>query len=80
MPSKTFTLICPDPECEYEFTKELDPETDLGEDGPCIECPECGEEWEWELDEDGTLELVADDEELPSEDEDDFDEDDEDDE
>ena len=44
---KTFTLICPDPDCAEEWDIDLDPAT-LTEDAELIECPACLEEWEWE--------------------------------
>lgn len=46
---KTYTLVCPDPDCAEEFDIELDPAT-LTEDGDLIECPGCFDEWEWEYD------------------------------
>jgi hypothetical protein len=61
---KTYSLICPDPDCAAEFDVELDPAT-LTEDGDLIECPECLDEWEWEYDaEADTLILLEDDEDL----------------
>jgi hypothetical protein len=57
---KTYNLICPDPDCAEGFTVEYSP-ADLVEDGECIECPACGEEWEWEYDaEADTLQLLGD--------------------
>ena len=59
---KTYSLICPDPDCAAEFDVELDPAT-LTEDGDLIECPECLDEWEWEYDaEADTLTLLPDEE------------------
>ena len=46
---KTYTLVCPDPDCAEEFDIELDPAT-LEDEGDLIECPSCLEEWEWEHD------------------------------
>ena len=61
---KTYSLICPDTNCAEEFDIERAPET-LVEDGECIQCPACGEEWEWEYDaEADTLQLVADEDDL----------------
>lgn len=57
---KTYTLICPDPDCAEEFDIELDPAT-LTDDADLIECPECLEEWEWIYEEEAdTLVLVPD--------------------
>ena len=59
---KTFTLICPDPDCAEEFDIDLDPST-LTEDAELIECPACLEEWEWEYaPETETLTLLPDEE------------------
>jgi hypothetical protein len=59
---KTYTLICPDPDCADEFDIKLEP-ADLSEDGDLIECPTCFEEWEWSYAaETDTLTLVADEE------------------
>lgn len=56
----TYTLTCPDPECDTTFDVELSPE-DLADGADTIKCPECGEEWEWEHDpETDTLELIDD--------------------
>ena len=60
---KTYTLICPDPDCAEEFDIELEP-SELGDDGDLIECPECFEFWEWSFDADtDTLTLLPDEEE-----------------
>ena len=60
---KTFTLICPDPDCAEEFDIELEPATDLTDNSDLIECPACLEEWEWEYDaEADTLILLPDEE------------------
>ena len=57
---KTYTLICPDPDCAEEFDIELDP-AELTDDADLIECPECFEEWEWNYDVDTeTLTLIPD--------------------
>jgi hypothetical protein len=72
---KTYTVTCPDPDCAEEFTIQRDPET-LGDDGELIQCPACGEEWEWEH-EAGFITLLPD---FDLEDDEDEDEDDEDDE
>ena len=59
---KTYSLVCPDPDCTAEFDAELDPAT-LTEDGDLIECPECLDEWEWEyVAETDTLTLLPDEE------------------
>jgi hypothetical protein len=61
---KTYNLICPDTDCAEEFDVSLAPEA-LTEDGECIKCPACGEEWEWEYDaEADTLQLLADEDDL----------------
>ena len=60
---KTFTLICPDPDCAEEFDIELEPAADLTDDSDLIECPTCLEEWEWEYaPETETLTLLPDEE------------------
>lgn len=60
---KTFTLICPDPDCAEEFDIELEPATDLTDNSDLIECPACLEEWEWEYGaEADTLTLLPDEE------------------
>jgi hypothetical protein len=70
---KTYTLICPDPECEHEFHYEADPAA-LADGGDLITCPECEEPWEWEYDaETDTLELLFDEFLLDEEDPDDID-------
>jgi len=61
---KTYTLTCPDEDCNEEFEIEADP-LDLakGEEatqGP-ITCQTCLEEWEWSYDEEAdALVLVPD--------------------
>jgi hypothetical protein len=55
----TYTLTCPGDNCGIVFKHEAEPEA-LAEGGELITCPECGEEWAWELAEDGTLELLPD--------------------
>ena len=61
---KTYNLICPDTDCAEAFTVEYAP-ADLVEDGECIQCPACDEEWEWEYDaEADTLQLLADEDDL----------------
>jgi hypothetical protein len=80
--SKTYSVICPDPNCANEFKIELSA-AELADGAELIACPECNESWEWNYDEAaGTLELLpdegADDEEEDEEEE--IDEDDEDDE
>jgi hypothetical protein len=65
--TKTYKLICPDTDCAEEFDIERVPGT-LVEDGECIQCPKCGEEWEWEYDaEADTLQLLADEDDLDTE-------------
>ena len=60
---KTYTLICPDPDCAAGFDIELEP-ADLSEDGDLIECPLCLEEWEWSYAaETDTLTLIPDEDE-----------------
>jgi hypothetical protein len=55
---KTYSLICP--ECDEAFDIQLLPAA-LADDGDPIECPDCGEECEWEYDAaTDTLELVED--------------------
>jgi hypothetical protein len=64
MPLKTFTLVCPDPDCAEEFELELDPAT-LTEEADLIECPACLDEWEWEyVAETDALTLLPDEEEF----------------
>jgi hypothetical protein len=61
---KTYNLICPDTDCDEEFDIERVPGT-LVEGDECIQCPVCGEEWEWEYDaEADTLQLLAGEDEL----------------
>ena len=61
---KTYSLICPDTDCAEEFDVSRTPES-LVEDGECICCPACDEEWEWEYDaEADTLQLLADEDDL----------------
>lgn len=79
MSKQQYALICPDTNCEHEFTHEADPEELAKGGGDLITCPECQEEWEWEFDadEDPALILV----EQLQEDDDEYElEDDEDDE
>jgi len=60
---KTYELICPDINCASEFDVELSPAA-LADGGEPIECPDCGEEWEWEYHPDtDTLQLLGDEEE-----------------
>ena len=60
---KTYSLICPDIDCAEEFDIELSPAAALADGGETIECPECGEEWEWEYDPDtDALQLLGDEE------------------
>lgn len=60
---KTYSLICPDIDCAEEFDIELSPAAALADGGETIECPECGEEWEWEYDPDtDILQLLGDEE------------------
>jgi hypothetical protein len=67
---KMYHLTCPDEDCEHEFDVALT-ETALTEGADLIECPICGELWEWEYDpKAGTLELLGDD---PDDDLDDLD-------
>ena len=73
--TKTYELRCPDPYCEAEFKLEIDPEA-LADGGELITCPECKGEWEWQLLDDGTLEL-SDEAELDDDEEDELDDEDE---
>jgi len=66
MPLKTYELTCPG--CNDDMEIELDSSV-LADDGDCIQCPSCDEEWEWEYDEaTDTLTLTAD---APDEDDED---------
>lgn len=52
MATKTYKLSCPDPLCNVAWDEEIDPTAEgpeglLDGQGAPIECPECGEEWEW---------------------------------
>jgi len=60
---KTFTLTCPDPECGKTFDLQVDIDALLAS-GDLIECPNCFEEWEWDLDDTtGVLVLLSDEDE-----------------
>jgi hypothetical protein len=63
---KTYSLICPDIDCAEEFDVELSPAA-LADGGDLIECPKCGEWWEWQYDLNAdmgtdTLQLLGDEE------------------
>lgn len=78
---KTYSLICPDIDCAEEFDIELSPAAALADGGETIECPECGEEWEWEYDPDtDILQLLGDEEDENESEENEAEENDEDDE
>ena len=56
----TYELTCPDPDCDEEFDVERSPAA-LVDGGELIQCPGCGEFWEWGYDEaNDTLELFDD--------------------
>jgi hypothetical protein len=43
---KTYDVTCPNPDCLEEFEVEMDPETEE----EYIDCPECGEGFDWDHD------------------------------
>ena len=45
----TYTLTCPNPDCNEEWQHEADPAA-LEDGGDLIKCETCQEEWEWEYD------------------------------
>lgn len=76
--TKTFNVICPNPECLHAFLVEKTPEQ-LADPQDLTMCPECTEEWFSDYDEDtGELTLVDEDEDEEEEDDSEWDDDDED--